>query len=172
MMPFTETDKQKLYTMSSGIYYRFLEKVALSRGKSVEEIRTVARGRVWTGEAAKNVGLVDVLGGLQESINLLKTRIGVAADKQVKIEVYPKKKDEFTALLNMFGLDKDDEDAEANATMSAFVQKYYAQTPMWYAAWQNLPKNVRGQLTYTSQMAAIGEREPVIMAMPYLFEIK
>ncbi|HYF03063.1 MAG TPA: signal peptide peptidase SppA [Patescibacteria group bacterium] len=173
MMPFQEKDKQKLYSMSSGIYYRFLEKVAQSRGKSVEEIRTVARGRVWTGEAAKNVGLVDALGGLQESISLLKSRIGVAADQRVNIEIYPKKKDEITVLLNMFGLDKDTEDdAEANTGISAFVQKYYATTPMWYAAWQNLPKSVRGQITYASQMAAIGEREPVVMAMPYLFEIR
>jgi protease-4 len=172
-LPFTEQDKQKLYTMSSGIYYRFLEKVAKNRGKSVEEIRQVARGRVWTGEAAKNVGLVDALGGLQESINLLKARIGVKADEKVNIEIYPKKKDEITALLNMFGLDRDDDaETEENTGVSAFVQKYYTQTPMWYAAWQNLPKSVRGQLTYASQVAAISEREPVVMAMPYLFEIR
>ncbi|MES2764507.1 MAG: signal peptide peptidase SppA [Bacteroidota bacterium] len=173
LLPFSENDKQKLYTMSSGIYYRFLEKVALSRKKSVEEIRTVARGRVWTGEAAKNNGLVDVLGGLQESINLLKARIGVAADKQVKIEIYPKKKDEFTAILNMFGLDRDEDDeASTDVSVSSFVQKYYTSTPVWYAAWQKLPKSFQSQLTYASQMAAISEREPVVMAMPYLFEIK
>lgn len=49
-------------------YRRFLQTVAEARGMSVEEVDRVARGRVWTGEAAHKLGLVDALGGLHGAI--------------------------------------------------------------------------------------------------------
>jgi protease-4 len=49
-------------------YRDFIGKVAEARGKTVEEIDAVARGRVWSGTQAKDRGLVDKLGGLQDAI--------------------------------------------------------------------------------------------------------
>lgn len=49
-------------------YADFIGKVARARGRSIEQINEVARGRVWTGAQAKERGLVDKLGGLGEAV--------------------------------------------------------------------------------------------------------
>jgi protease-4 len=49
-------------------YREFLERVAASRGTTVEEIDPIARGRVWSGSDAYDLGLVDHLGGLDDAI--------------------------------------------------------------------------------------------------------
>ena len=59
-------------------YRRFLEVVAKARNMTVDEVDTVARGRVWTGEAALGLGLVDKLGGLQGAIDAAAARAGLA----------------------------------------------------------------------------------------------
>ncbi len=58
-------------------YRRFLQTVADARRMSVDEVDEVARGRVWTGAAAAQLGLVDQLGGLQEAIAAAARRAGV-----------------------------------------------------------------------------------------------
>ncbi len=50
-------------------YRDFTGRVAKARGRSVEAIDAVARGRVWTGAQAKQRGLVDAFGGLQDAVN-------------------------------------------------------------------------------------------------------
>jgi len=49
-------------------YEQFIGRVAMHRGRSVEEVDRVARGRVWTGAAALDRGLVDALGDLDDAI--------------------------------------------------------------------------------------------------------
>lgn len=50
------------------IYETFLDKVAKSRNLPKEKVAQIAQGRVWSGEDAKNLGLVDRLGGLEAAI--------------------------------------------------------------------------------------------------------
>ena len=52
------------------MYAHFLERVAEGRGKPLEEVRALAKGRVWTGQQALAHGLVDALGGLDDAIRL------------------------------------------------------------------------------------------------------
>jgi protease-4 len=49
-------------------YQRFIGRVAAARHKTPEEIDAIARGRVWSGEQAKERGLVDELGGLDDAV--------------------------------------------------------------------------------------------------------
>lgn len=51
------------------IYDQFLERVANGRNMTKEAVNTVARGRVWTGKDALQIGLVDTLGGLNDAID-------------------------------------------------------------------------------------------------------
>ena len=51
------------------LYQRFLAVVAEGRGRSPEEIDHVARGRVWTGSAAKDRGLVDAIGSMERALS-------------------------------------------------------------------------------------------------------
>jgi protease-4 len=52
----------------AGVYDRFLQFVAESRSQSYEDIRAIAGGRVWIGTAAKELGLVDEIGGINQAI--------------------------------------------------------------------------------------------------------
>ena len=61
-------------------YQRFLQTVATARNMKVDEVDKVARGRVWTGEAAAELGLVDQIGGLEDAI--------AAAAKRASLERY------------------------------------------------------------------------------------
>ncbi len=59
-------------------YREFLQRVSQARGLSLEEVDKIARGRVWSGEDAHRLGLVDHLGGLPEAI--------AAAARHAKLE--------------------------------------------------------------------------------------
>ena len=64
-------------------YQQFVSKVSSARGKSVEEIDAIARGRVWSGAQAKERGLVDRLGTYQEALDIAAKRAKLGADYQV-----------------------------------------------------------------------------------------
>lgn len=66
--------------LQSGIehtYGRFLKIVGEARQMAVSEVDQVARGRVWTGEAASRLGLVDQLGGLEDAVRAAAKRAGI-----------------------------------------------------------------------------------------------
>ena len=68
-------------------YRRFLEVVAEARKMSPREVDQVGQGRVWTGEAAHKLGLVDQLGTLPQAIAAAAARAGIAGEPQVRWEV-------------------------------------------------------------------------------------
>lgn len=73
-------DPQAAQAMQLGIehgYRRFLDTVAKARRMPTGEVDAVARGRVWTGETALELGLVDHLGGLDAAIAAAARRAGV-----------------------------------------------------------------------------------------------
>jgi protease-4 len=70
-------------------YRRFLARVAEGRGLETSVVDGVARGRVWTGAQAQQVGLVDRLGGVSEAVLAAKEKIGLAADADVLLVQYP-----------------------------------------------------------------------------------
>jgi protease-4 len=72
-------------------YDQFLTKVAEGRNMSKEDVDNMGKGRVWTGAQAKELGLVDELGGLSKAIQLAKELAGIPAEEQVKLDVQPKK---------------------------------------------------------------------------------
>ena len=67
-------------------YRDFTGRVATARKKPVEQVDAIARGRVWTGAQAKERGLVDELGGLQQAVAFAAKRaeLGQAGDYQVR----------------------------------------------------------------------------------------
>jgi protease-4 len=70
-------------------YQRFLARVAEGRGLDTAAVDGVARGRVWTGVQAKEVGLVDRLGGVSEAVVAAKEKVGLDADDDVLLVQYP-----------------------------------------------------------------------------------
>ena len=64
-------------------YQRFIGHVAENRGRSIEEIDEISQGRVWSGAAAHELGLVDHMGGLDEAIESTAVLADIADDYSV-----------------------------------------------------------------------------------------
>ena len=80
---FSDDQRVRLAATIDAVYADFVGKVALGRGRPEAEVEAVARGRVWTGRDALEVGLVDQLGGLREAVAVARTRGGLAEDAPV-----------------------------------------------------------------------------------------
>ncbi len=70
------------------IYDRFITKVADSRKLPKNKVQEIAQGRVWSGTAAKNLGLVDAIGGLEDAIREAAKQAKLGEDWH--LEEYPK----------------------------------------------------------------------------------
>ncbi len=70
-------------------YAQFLRVVARGRGQSVAAVREVAEGRIWSGRAALERGVVDELGGLVQAIAWAKKEAGIEAQERVEVIVLP-----------------------------------------------------------------------------------
>jgi protease-4 len=101
--PFNAEELKKLHEQLQAFYDQFVEKVAASRHTTPEKIDSLAQGRVWTGRQAKEIGLVDALGGLDRAIALAKQRAKIAAETDVELVVYPPRKSFYELLSDQFG---------------------------------------------------------------------
>ncbi len=75
--PLSPEERRLMERFVDETYQTFLERVAASQDLSVEEVDAIARGRVWTGEDAARLGLVDRLGGLEDALALAAERAGL-----------------------------------------------------------------------------------------------
>jgi len=101
--PMTNSQREAFHNAMARIYADFTGKVAAGRRLPITRVQEIAKGRVWTGNQAKNLGLVDTIGGLRTAIEQAKTLAGIDANKSVHIRMYPEMEDPFKALSAMFG---------------------------------------------------------------------
>jgi protease-4 len=87
----TDEERELIKNEMFWTYDQFLTKVAEGRNMSKEDVDNLGKGRVWTGAQAKELGLVDELGGLSEAIQLAKELAGIPAEERVRLDVQPKK---------------------------------------------------------------------------------
>jgi len=85
-------------------YQGFITKVAEGRGLKKEFVDSIARGRVWTGEDAKALGLVDETGGLNTAIDLAAKEAKI---KDYGIVLYPQQKDFFIQITEALNGDEE-----------------------------------------------------------------
>jgi protease IV len=84
----TERDKEILNQLITDTKQQFVRAVARGRHLSEEQVEKIADGRVFSGERAKALGLVDSLGNFQDAVELAKKMTGIKGDVTL---VYPKK---------------------------------------------------------------------------------
>ena len=77
--PFNDAERAALQKYINNGYKLFVQRCADGRGMSVEAIEKIAEGRVWTGATAKELGLVDELGGLDKAIEIAAQKSGIEA---------------------------------------------------------------------------------------------
>ena len=77
MRPFNQDEKTLMQMMITQGYDTFVNRCAEGRHMSKEAIEKIAEGRIWTGEAAKELGLVDVLGGIDTALEIAVRKAGI-----------------------------------------------------------------------------------------------
>ena len=97
MRPFNEDERSLLQMMITEGYDTFVSRCAEGRHMTKEAIEKIAEGRVWTGETAKKLGLVDELGGIDKALNIAVAKAGIEG---YTIVSYPAKQDFFSSLLD------------------------------------------------------------------------
>jgi len=117
--PFNQAQEAEIRAMLKRGYDRFLGLVGEGRDMTYDEVHAVARGRVWSGEEAKKIGLVDELGGFLTAIDKAKELAGIEADKTPMLVFYPHRKTGFEAFESLFGVSA--ETARAAAVLSALA---------------------------------------------------
>jgi len=96
--PFTP-DERKVWTeLLQETYKQFVGKAAEGRKMPFAKLEELAQGRVYTGRMAKNIGLVDELGTLDDAIVAAKTAAGLKADADVDLMMLPEAKSFFEQL--------------------------------------------------------------------------
>jgi protease-4 len=85
--------------MLDRIYTDFTQRVSDGRELPLDEVLEVARGRIWTGEDALRIGLVDELGGLDVALRLAREAAGLEPDADVRLRRFPARRSTWTMLL-------------------------------------------------------------------------
>jgi len=103
------------------VYVDFTGKVADGRKLPKEKVLEIAKGRIWSGQDAKNLGLVDELGGYDTALKLAKKAAGVPESDDVKIVVYPRPKTFYQSVIERRGPDNSDKEA-VGQTLARILQ--------------------------------------------------
>ncbi len=84
----TERDRKLISSIITDIQGQFVQAVASGRNLSVEKVKEIADGRVFSGAKAKDLDLVDVLGNFHDAVNVAKEIAGITGDATL---IYPRK---------------------------------------------------------------------------------
>lgn len=95
--PLTDFEKKLIQTGVDTTYQRFLSHVSAGRNKPVADVDSIAQGRVWTGERAIQIGLVDRIGSLQKAVECAAR---MAKTNSYKLREYPEPKSFLEQLLS------------------------------------------------------------------------
>lgn len=163
MMPMTERSQMKLKSQMFPIYQRFVQKVADSRKMTFDQARSLAKGRVWLGNDAKNNKLVDTLGGLSLAISMAKKRIGISDSTDIIIKSYPEKKDFIEELLSTLTKTKNNDEAHI-VSNNSFFMSFVSEVVIS----KMLPHPIHQQLAQFWNIMNVSSKEKVLLTMPYI----
>ena len=128
--PWTPEQKAAVQKFLDRIYDRFLQNVSASRNMPRDAVDAIGRGRVFTGEQAKERGLVDSLGGFDAALVVARELAGVKPDAPVDLTFYPKARSFWQRLLER----SEDSDARVEAMLrEALSGRVITAGPVWLA---------------------------------------
>jgi len=90
--PFTDYQADGFRSQMADIYEDFTTLVASGRDMPIEQVQEIAKGRVWTGAQAKELGLVDELGGFFDALEKARELAEIDEDDEIYLRRYPKAK--------------------------------------------------------------------------------
>ena len=151
--PFTEGERESMQKMLNDIYGQFTKKAAAGRKMDYEKLEKMARGRVYTGAQALQLGLVDELGTLADAIAHAKKAAGLDPDQKLERLDLPKPISPFEQLFGPV-------DPSAASLKSAAA--------IWL---KRLPPELAAQLKGLEVYDLLA-RERVLTVMPYRMLVK
>ena len=126
MRPLSADARAMMQKNVEDFYITFTQRVADGRGLTREYVDSIGRGRVWTGLQAKELGLVDTLGGMTLALHIAAEEAGVDYSK-CSLKTFPEKKSMWELLMNRVNAD---EEEELKAHLNAIVP-FYDELVMW-----------------------------------------
>ena len=100
---FSPAQKAGFAKSIDAVYDGFIARVADGRKLKPERVREIAKGRVWTGEQALQLGLVDQLGGFYDAVNKAKSLSGIG-NKSARLTFLPTQRSPFEAFERALGV--------------------------------------------------------------------
>ncbi|GJL85251.1 MAG: protease [Micavibrio sp.] len=101
--PFSETESERVNAMLDQVYNAFITRVAKGRNMSTEDVDKIAKGRVWSGKSALEIGLADQLGGLTEALDYAAESAGFEDRSKALVQIMPKPKTPIEQFIELFG---------------------------------------------------------------------
>lgn len=144
--PLNEVEKTVIQKNVEKVYDDFLNRVEAGRNMDSVAVNEIAQGRVWTGSQAKEIGLVDRLGGIDEAVACAARMANL---EKYRLSAYPKKLTFEEKIMKK--LSGDTEDEVATKIMQSELGEYY----------QHL-KTVKDLI----------EMDPIQMRLPYNIEVE
>lgn len=86
----TPQQEERVRMWMDDLYTKFVGKAADGRGQSFEEFEPKAHGRIYTGQQALEIGLVDSLGGMNQAVSEMKELLDIPEEEAIQLELYPK----------------------------------------------------------------------------------
>jgi len=166
------TDAERSFMMDymNGVYEQFKGRVLASRGQRLKkELEDIAGGRVYTGQQAVELGLVDQIGGLSDALELAAKKAGLGKD--YKVRVLPKQSEMAAFLELLRALGGGDDKDEFEITLSRRLTQVGNLTSAWPLLRELAPEQVRG-LLQALQNLLILQRERVACFMPLIPQVR
>ena len=151
--PFTDDERNVMQGMLNDIYKQFTTKAAAGRKMDLDKLEKLARGRIYTGQKAKELGLIDEVGTLDDAIAYAKKSAGIDPDTKLERLDLPKPVNPFESL---FGLQDTETKAQA-AAMSNLLRR--------------LPAPLREPLEQLSALEILA-KEPALTLMPFRLNVR
>jgi protease-4 len=148
--PYTEDEKAAVRRIMEDIYKKFVAKTAKGRKMDVARVEKLAGGRVYTGRQAKEAGLVDELGTLDDALNAAKELAGLDPGAETELLILPKAPGLFESLLAPL------EDRDVASSALALP----------------LPDALRSTLARLARLTRLAQSEPVLVALPFEVRIR
>lgn len=125
VLNWSERESQIIQAETDRNYELFLSQVAEGRQMTKDQVHAIAQGRVWTGTKAKELGLVDEIGGLDRALELAAEASNLT---KYSISEYPAIKDQVTRVMELISGKKDE---TVNAVLKSKLGHLYPLWQMW-----------------------------------------
>lgn len=153
MMALSDSEREAMQKLMNDIYAQFTSKAAAGRKMDVENLEKLARGRIYTGNQAKELGLVDEVGTLDDAIAYAKSAAGLDPAQKLERLSLPKAANPFEMLFGPL---------EPETQSSSRVLR---------DLWQQLPQHMQQSLQ-SLQALQVLSREPALTIMPFRLSVR